>query len=827
MPDSTVNIIYITNATEAAAKTNRLTQSTARLNNTTKSMAGSMFLAGTAMMVAHKAMSYMTTTVKDSVKQFREFELRIAEVGTILDEVGMEQIPRMTESVEDMSITYARSTSDMAKGLYDILSAAFSATEAIGLLDVATKASVAGLSDVRTSVDIFTSVLNAYGKSASQAAYISDILFQSVVRGKFQFEDLESSLGYVAPIASMAGVKFEELMAALSTATRHGLHLDMTARGLALAMQNIINPTESAAKAARDYGIDMTDIGLRVKGLAGWFADLNEATKKFGKGIVSELIPNMRSMRVAMVLASDQGVKGFADDLALVYEAGGRTEEAFNKIADTSKFAADKIAEASNRIKRAIGDDLDEAMLELQKFEVAFLNLIRGIGEKTGEVSAGGTQSPPWWYTVFPPAGAIDILLGGMAKGADKQKEIMQQVEKQVKSSTAGMTEYERAIFHLQETQKAEAVSAKIQDYSGSISGLEELNNQLDIHIANVKDTTDAYNNITAPIDKATDEMMRLEDTLTMIGRDIERLNKELNKSVSYGWGEYAGAVKGTLNYELQLLKAEKSHADLIHDVNSGLQSSTYVWKTNNAELKDAVDTQREYNDTLEENNLAIAKLQLTGMRRRRGLTRGEERRIKMLRIENMEQKINADTSKSIIDKRIFDATELTYQMKYTYDQQILDLEETILAEGKLLNDRKEQWNKTLDDMLIQASIKMMALSRIMMSPVGIMQFGMAGFNTMKIVSETMKWMKGYSDMPKYQSGTYRVPKTGLAIVDEGETITPKGSRNRGGIGSKIHVDPMHINVNIYDHTGVEQLVQKIELAIQGGLIAGITTGFS
>jgi len=65
--------------------------------------------------------------------------------------------------------------------------------------------------------------------------------------------------------------------------------------------------------------------------------------------------------------------------------------------------------------------------------------------------------------------------------------------------------------------------------------------------------------------------------------------------------------------------------------------------------------------------------------------------------------------------------------------------------------------------------------------------------------------------------------------VHQGETITPRGGRSRGGggLGGKIHVDPMHINVNVYDHTGVEQLVQKIELAIQSGLVSGITTGYS
>ena len=106
---------------------------------------------------------------------------------------------------------------------------------------------------------IFTTVLNSYGMSVYEATNVSDTLFQSVVRGKFQFADLESALGYVVPIAAQAGIAFEELMATLSTATRHGLHLDMAARGLAMGLQNIINPSEGAAKAAKKYAKEVED----------------------------------------------------------------------------------------------------------------------------------------------------------------------------------------------------------------------------------------------------------------------------------------------------------------------------------------------------------------------------------------------------------------------------------------------------------------------------------------------------------------------------------------------------------------------------------------
>ena len=321
--------------------------------------------------------------IKESVTSFREFETRLAEISTIL---GSDQIPlmaRLQAGIENLSISYGQATSDMSKGMYDILSAAFDAENALNLLNTATKASIAGLSDIRTSVDIFTTVLNTYGMQVEQATDISNTLFQSVIRGKFQFQDLEQALGYVVPIAAQAGIQFQELMGALSTATRHGLHLDMTSRGLALAIQGIVNPSVKATKAAAKYGIEMNGLALRVMGLYGWFKNLNEATKEYGKSILGELIPNMRSLRVAMVLAGDVGLAGFNQDLIELAEMGNATEIALRKIMDTSQFVSNQLTQQWEQVKREVGEDWDEVMLGAQSAIIGLVKYMQTRGRLT------------------------------------------------------------------------------------------------------------------------------------------------------------------------------------------------------------------------------------------------------------------------------------------------------------------------------------------------------------------------------------------------------------------------------------------------------------
>lgn len=343
--------------------TYRNAKATGQLKSKQSALAGSM--GGLALrfvgynMVLNQIMGAQQKLIEwvgKSITEFREFEKKMAEVSTIIGDLTKAEMPALTAGVESLSVHFGKSANDMAKGLYDILSAAFDSEDAIRLLTTATKASIAGLADVSTSVDIFTSVLNAYGMTASQASHISDIFFQTIRRGKLVFEDLASAIGYVTPIAAAAGVEFEEIAAILATVTRMGLHVDMASRGLALTIQNIVSPTKQAADAARKYSIDMSGLALRVKGLHGFMTELNQAVKEHGATILPELIRNMRSLRVVMAVTSNEGIAGMTTDLELMAKSAGQTEMAMSKMTAITQMQVDILAQSMAYLERRIGE---------------------------------------------------------------------------------------------------------------------------------------------------------------------------------------------------------------------------------------------------------------------------------------------------------------------------------------------------------------------------------------------------------------------------------------------------------------------------------------
>jgi TP901 family phage tail tape measure protein len=662
-----------------------------------------------AMNAVMGAQQKLVEFVKESVTKFREFETRLAEISTILQEDVL-QMDRFKAGISTLAITYGQATSDISKGLYDILSAAFDSRDAMNLLNTSIKASIAGLSDVRTSVKIFTTVLNSYGKSAEQATKVSDILFQSVVRGKFQFEDLEQALGYVVPIAAQAGIAFDELSAALSTATRHGLHIDMTARGLALAIQGIINPSEKAKKAARDYGVEMNGLSLRVLGLKGWFDQLGTAMDKHGKSILGQLIPNMRSLRVAMVLAGEEGALGFAEDLRYLENVSGRTQEALVKMMETSAFASKQLKEEMEKTAREIGEDWDELMLKMQ----------------------GGTV---WvaqhWKNLLPVVGAIFTAME--AQGMKMQAE-WKDIATQQYRVIQGDVHLAHNLENYISLKKEEAdLSEKIANLRASGEDFSVETEQLEHLIALEPDLEEIWNTQIGGIKDTQDALGEFEITLNEIELDIDRLNKALNESITVGWGSYEKTLEGTLGLELAQLEMSQKLQDSQHDVKMGLISSTYGWKTNNSALKEAVDIVREHEDAQKADTQAtqamtiamrllqiqMLEIQLAGMMRRRGLTRNEEKKMKALqieqaklRLENMksthqetvEMHSDYNEKKQFIAEFLAELEEESYQLKYKYDYNISELKTFIKSEEDALINRYDYWEKTTNDIFNESA---------------------------------------------------------------------------------------------------------------------------
>ncbi len=171
------------------------------------------------------------------------------------------------------------STVDLLKSSYDVASSGFADTaDAVDILKASALGATGGFSDINTVADATTSVLNAYGLSATNATKIVDGFIQTQNDGKITVGQIAQEIGRLAPTAAAAGVSFQELGAAVSVATAQGVPVGSTYAGLRQAIAAIVKPTDQAAEEAGKLGLAFNGQALQAQGLGEFLANVAEKT---------------------------------------------------------------------------------------------------------------------------------------------------------------------------------------------------------------------------------------------------------------------------------------------------------------------------------------------------------------------------------------------------------------------------------------------------------------------------------------------------------------------------------------------------------------------
>ena len=720
--------------------TGGLTKQTGMLGGSLKGLALRFVGLQAAVNYAQQAFRGTIEYVKEANQKFRDFQMQMAEVSTILDEVGMERLPELKASIENMSVAFGKSVEDLSKGMYDILSAAVPVEQASHLLYIAGKTAIAGLSTVSQSVDILTSVLNSYRYSVAEMVHVSDVMFQSVVRGKFTFDELANALGYVTPIAAQAGVSFEDLSAAISTTTRFGQHIDMVSRGLALSIQNIIKPTKQAKDAAASYGIDLSLAGLKAQGFAQFINDLNTATRGNADAI-AQIFPNMRSYRVMMVLAGN-GTEEFTDDTELMSQSLGKADEAFTKMVNTQQQYINMLEQLDEQTMRTLGSMTQEFDVLGKKIDIFKGELLKGVisPASTGGISGLAKEFASFWNA---PGGWLIGKITGASKETAKKIKYAEDMMDYYKSKARAMvketsesvtgekkgTLYERIIGgedvklagYAQARHNFEKIATEYTEGALAIAEAEMKGENITaaqrIEVMKLADSYEKAWEKQAPFQALVSESERAMGDAVNVLDELQSEYTSLGEEI----GTVGNMYDGTYGKELKLLEADADLSRSNHWVNLAMKDTSYLseleaqnfdWLSDELkshikivgnytkEKKEQSKALKENNILMKENNIAIMELQLKGMSRRRGNTRAEERMIKKHQINNLKLQIDGqkdqldiaksgqediyNTSKEYIDNFFLAQEHNMYKLKDTYTEDINNLRNTIIGKEQL-----------------------------------------------------------------------------------------------------------------------------------------------
>ncbi|MFF0409053.1 phage tail tape measure protein [Kitasatospora sp. NPDC004745] len=205
-----------------------------------------------------------------SIKMAGDFEASMVKLTTTAGE-SQANLHMVSEGVKQLAVDTGTATKELADGMYLVESAGFHGADGLTVLKAAAegaRAEQAPLAEVSNAV---TSALKSYHLGADQATTITNQMVAAVGSGKTTFGEFAGSLSTVLPIASAAGVSFDQVGGAIATLTNHGTSAREATQELAFSIRALQAPNNVAVQEMQRLGLSSIDISTKLgdRGLTG------------------------------------------------------------------------------------------------------------------------------------------------------------------------------------------------------------------------------------------------------------------------------------------------------------------------------------------------------------------------------------------------------------------------------------------------------------------------------------------------------------------------------------------------------------------------------
>lgn len=253
---------------------------------------------------------FLTQGLKATVGASAEFSAQMAKIQGLTNATA-QQTANWSAQILKLSPKLATGPKALAEALYFIASSGVPLQHAMQVLVASTKASAAGLGEVKDIANLVTSVLNVYGYANISAAKATGILIAAVKEGKAEPAEFASAIGRVLGIAKVLNVPFKDIAAAIATFTRQGYNAQEAATLLENLLRNIVKPSSQAQKALSGlyYQGQQLSAGwlqqqLASKGLLPTLIELSTAAHGNSQAM-AEVVKNDRALRALLGLMTN------------------------------------------------------------------------------------------------------------------------------------------------------------------------------------------------------------------------------------------------------------------------------------------------------------------------------------------------------------------------------------------------------------------------------------------------------------------------------------------------------------------------------------------
>jgi len=348
-----------------------------------------------------------------------EFEKGLAEVATLTDMSIAELKEKYGKQILDLSQELGQAPELVIRAMYQAISAGIDPKDVIEFMRKSGKAAIAGVSDIFTATDLATSIKNAFNVPMEEMGKVYDVIFKTVQKGKTTFGEIAHSFQQVGAAAASAGISFEHVQTAVAQMTLGGVTTERAYTSLKYAIDALVAPSEKAKKIFKQLGIEINAETVRQKDLLGIMAELQTAMAGLSEKEQAEIIANIFGSQEAQMFVKDfmTNTEKYKEMLKEIANASGATEEAYKKMESTTAHEFEKMKQAFNSIKIALGASILPAINMLLNVFKTVLTPVAEFVQKHKTLSAvlfGGIIAIS---AMVAGLGLLGIMLGMAIKG--------------------------------------------------------------------------------------------------------------------------------------------------------------------------------------------------------------------------------------------------------------------------------------------------------------------------------------------------------------------------------------------------------------------------
>lgn len=286
---------------------------------------GKLGVAGGAVTLLGAGITKATAPLKmigsEAFNWAKDLDTAVRQVSTLTTD-GILPVDKIKKEVRAISDETGRAQSEVANAMYEALSSGVDESKVVGFTKNAITLSEAGFTDLGTSIDATTTILNAYGAKAFDVGKISDILVKTQDKGKITVDELAKSIGRVIPTAAAAGVNVDQLGAAYSILTAKGMNARIATTNLEGMLSELSTTGSKVDKVLRmRTGKSFAQLSDEGVNLGEVLSIVQKAAGESGLTL-KDMFSQSTAGSAALSIMSD-GVKGYTDALGAMNNAQG------------------------------------------------------------------------------------------------------------------------------------------------------------------------------------------------------------------------------------------------------------------------------------------------------------------------------------------------------------------------------------------------------------------------------------------------------------------------------------------------------------------------